>query len=396
VESAFKAEVDVEYSGVAFSAEFDATYAAQTRDDSSSTFGLADIVVPESLVALTNTAVQNRSEGFNADPDVSQLPDVFNEATRPQFFRVLAKYGTHFVSGITFGGRLRAVSYSDDVAHFSQQDATASMAAEYDGLFSTISASGSASWERVEQSWMASRSFYMTALGGDPSLVPLGDHAYDATYDPSAWIKSVSEAPTGATFRLQPLSEVFTGLTQTAMDEAIGAFLDTAVQLTINTDQLRTYATVGTTRIPAPAPTPGPEEGVWLWVLLLNRNDSSIVLNTRFSTPTNGQDLPAQVDTAVTAALSPNPDLVVAFGGYWPWGVRSMIPQSLEALAEINGFELSSISQSSGIFNFGYVGSTSRHDGYAATSSDMNTRCSNTVNLHCNPLAVVDQSGYLR
>ncbi|MCW2810492.1 MAG: hypothetical protein JWP61_950 [Friedmanniella sp.] len=391
-ESAFASEVGLDYSGVAFSGEFDATYTSATRDEASSTFGLADITVPHSVVGLTNAGPKNWASAFAANPDVAHLPATFDASTRDQFFGVLATYGTHFVSQVTFGGRMRACLYSSESSSYSQQDAAASMSAEFDGLFSTVSGTGSASWTKVDRSWFETRTFTISALGGDDSLLPVGDHGFDASYDPSPWIASVAVKPMPAAFQLQPLSQLFSGPTQDAMEEAIAAFLDSTAQLTVTMSLATTYATLGSTtlfpQLPAHATDPG---SGWIWLLVLDRVSSELVLNQLTLSPAEWDD---DLDTKVQQVIDAHPGATLIFGGFYPWGMAALRPKLLVSLAQINGFDLTTFT-GVGAQILSYIGSASHEDPHAATGDGGSLRASNTVNVSTNPHAVVDQDGYV-
>ena len=398
VEDAFKAQAGVKYDGFAFSGEFDASYSNSSRDSSDAVYGLCDIVVPVSIANLTDSGENYWSDDFTTDTDVENLPTAYSEDARQQFFRIFQRFGTHIVTQVTLGGHLRATSFSLATSSISKQDAAASASFEFDGLFSDVSGSASSAWSKVDQNWFNSRTFSVDALGGDPSKIPTG-HAYGDSDEGkiAGWISSVAAAPHIAAFALAPISEIFSGPQQDAVAQALDAYLNGVIRFGISSvDPEDASALVGPERYSAPAyenPPPYPTKH-WVWVLLLDStedvNTPSVLLNKCWNLEVAG-GIEGLLDAAITPVTDAHENLTVLIGG------RLLSPgqyPALEQLTEFNGFDLGTVR---GDTLTCYIGSSSHGDPYAATIDPSNNRftapLSNTVNVYCSPVEIIDQQG---
>ncbi len=402
VEEQFKAAVGVKYSGVAFSGEFDASYSSGEKDQTQSTYGLCDIVVPETISVLNNVNQHEWSDDFTMDTDAKNLPDTF-EGNEEIFFGLFRNYGTHYVTQVTFGGRLRATSISEASDSYSQQDAAASMKAEYDALLSDASGEASTDWTHVNKDWFSSRSFDLVVLGGDPSLVA-NAHAYGDSQqgEIKAWIASVAEKPDVAGFVLAPLSSLLSGKQEAAMEKAMDAYLSGIVRVS-KRFQTDSYVTVGKEIIPMPAfsnPTTstGPVSKHWMWLALLDLSGGighpRVVLNQSWNLEVEG-GIESLVRPLLADALKNHQELTVVLGGELIFPDGEVYP-CLQALTELNNLDLQSHKAGPG-YNLSvcYLGTTSP-DPYAATSSvdsEQSPLLVNAVNALCTPVAVLDQTG---
>ena len=237
------AEAGVEASAWGFSAEFDASYSKRTEGSQTAYYGRVFDYVQLWQVILSPQSLVNLDPDFAAD--LAKLPAVFTMDTRQDFFSFFAKYGTHFVKTTTVGGRLDySINVTSD-AQFTQEEASANMRFEYDGVFASASGSGHAEWDKMDKHWVSSRTAKLSAVGGDPGILsgvlPPDDPSHYVNYNDlvSQWTSSVKNEPGFIQFTLQPISTLATVAQGAAVDQALSAYLNTCVTATARLETAR-------------------------------------------------------------------------------------------------------------------------------------------------------------
>jgi hypothetical protein len=410
VKSSFASSVSADYSGLCFSAEFDATYGQQAACDETTVYGLFDAAVPLSIVKLNDSGKSRWAASFASDSDVQSLPSAFTPETCEQFFRIFRRYGTHFVTEVSLGGMFRAYSTAHTTAQMDSQQATAHMKLEYKGLFSG-GAEASAAWSNLNQSWSASRSITAVALGGDKSIMAKLSTEYgsDNSGAIQEWIKSVAATPEISGFRLARLSQVFSGEVSTEVDKAIDAYLDGCIYLQSEppigaegtffgdpTPRLRTPASGSLT-----PPKTIAEAAPRVWLVLI---DAAKPLDLQKALLNQNYDLTADAD-ALTHDLEPflrdNRRLVVVASGRVHGSEQPLTqaPAALEQLFQNCGtsyYKLSEAMSYVGIA-FAIIAATGNSDTAAFTYSTQYGShlepAKTIVNVLTDPFTIVEQMG---
>jgi hypothetical protein len=372
----FAASVGLNYSSIAFDGEFSAKYNQDSESSSEVMYGMYEVLHPVASTRLLSTDTNQYSGTFGSDPDVVGLPDTFDPANPEQFFRIFRRYGTHFVTEITLGGRLSAYTTAKLTKEIDSSKATADMRVEYEALFGSASANASTEWAKVESSWGSDRNVSFETIGGDAqglaNFVP--DYNASAGDQVAAWLGSVKDNPGIINYRLAELSKLFVGQTALAVHKAIDAFLSSIIR--VNTWHLYSPATsveatptpkyastisvpgqavmTEPTNIIGPVPTSG-DEVRWIWLVLMDPNKldtKTPILNAVYYL--NGQDFADKINSDITNARSILSDPLVLMSGEIdaysnpsnsPRGL--VIPTQLQELVQECGFDLQSIDRPS-------------------------------------------------
>jgi hypothetical protein len=228
------AAADVSASAWGFDGEFAFTYDSISQGSQTLCFGLV-----EANSSLWNASVESLQEGA-LDPDfasdMAALPASFDPLGDPDgallFADFFAKYGTHVIATSTAGGQLRYAVTVSSASKFDETTAHANMQLEYDAVYVDASASATADWKRMDQSWIASRQAQLHVRGGSPSVlagaVPPDDPDQPVNYAGlvASWAESVGAEPSVIAIRLQPLSHLAATDRVHVLDEALYAYLN--------------------------------------------------------------------------------------------------------------------------------------------------------------------------
>jgi hypothetical protein len=220
-------QASVKGSYLAFSAEFSAAYSSLTTGEQEYQLGLYHTNINSYGLELSSPTTKNLSSAVLDDPDFKNLPEMFTPDNQHLFFRFFAKYGTHFVRGVTMGGRLFYYVSIEKSHAKSKQEVHAALSAEYNALFS-IKAEAKAEWNKVDETWSTHRKANMEIIGGDLTAIKAaikqpekGDNFYD---EYNKWIDSISKNPAGMGFSLMGVDKLFSGSKADAIQQAMKAY----------------------------------------------------------------------------------------------------------------------------------------------------------------------------
>jgi hypothetical protein len=132
----------------AFSGSFSAAFSSEARSANQYKYAIAETDASFWEVGLETESLDKLTESVRAD--IGQLPAAYSISQRGLFFAFFDKYGTHYISSVTVGGRLyynvavrkSYTSISDD------GKIEAELNYEYLGVFGA-KASASAQWKNV-------------------------------------------------------------------------------------------------------------------------------------------------------------------------------------------------------------------------------------------------------
>lgn len=243
----FAAKADVRASVCGFKGQFKMAYSNSQETQKAVSYGLYEMNYTAWRIVLTEQGVTKQSETFANDPDVQRLPEVFNAANAAIFFRVLDRFGTHFVSEVVVGGSLHYYVAIEESYSRDQEALQASLSLEYEGLFSSAKADSEVAWGKLSTSWSKSHWARIAATGGDSSplnsLSPSANQYFGQQF--ASWVSSVMTNPMIIDFKLRPLSVLFGGKVGSAMDAAIQAYLNNGIVVETTCDFLPVPPTPG-------------------------------------------------------------------------------------------------------------------------------------------------------
>lgn len=214
--SFFSAEAGVSGSFLSFSGSLNAGFETISKATSEYLFGMVYAFTEGYKLSITEATSENLAPEVLSDPDFTNLPDTYDasDATnQAAFFRFFEKYGTHFVSSITMGGRMFYNIWIQKSFRMNQTTFKADMSAEYDGVFSA-SASAKTKWEQTSADYANLRQVKIQALGGNEQTLnilpePSKETSYAAQY--KEWIDSVGARPSPVGFGLTGIEKIFSG-----------------------------------------------------------------------------------------------------------------------------------------------------------------------------------------
>ncbi len=301
VQKHFATEASVEASAGAFSGQFDASYSETFNSNKSYLYSLYSFNSTGWDAVLADQSPEWLSDDFVNDADVATLPAEFTPENAEQFYRVFRKFGTHYVSAITAGGKLDYSVAVDSSFESNETKVAAKVSMEYDALFAAGSAKSSAEWDQLGKSWVDNRQVRFHAVGGDPGIIGQiavtpqpGESDGDVV---SAWTKSVMKNPSVVSFKLTPLSNVFSGAKEDAVKRAIASYTDATVSATgqwfctdtagedSNCAMTTTIMANGSEIIPPMAPPVVPQATGVIQIALLDPITLQPILNKEYFQP---------------------------------------------------------------------------------------------------------------
>jgi hypothetical protein len=227
-------EAQVKASAWGFSSEFDASFSSLKQGEDASYYGLV-----EANTRFWNVTVEHL-QALSLDPtfemELSALPRTFDPTTQGAFFEFFIKYGTHVVSTAMVGGLLRYTVTVSSSSRFDKKTAHANMSLEYKSVFVDTSGSASADWNRMDSSWVSSRTAKLEVTGGTPDVldgaVPPIDPNQPVNYNDlvAKWSASVVATPALTGLVLQPLSHIAPAAQVAALDAALDKYLNATVR----------------------------------------------------------------------------------------------------------------------------------------------------------------------
>lgn len=366
VTSHFASSVEAEASGFGFDGEFSAKYGRDSESSIDTVYGLYNILSPVAITKLADMGVDNYATPFASDPDVVGIPTTFSADTAEDFYRLFRRYGTHFVSEITTGGRLNAYTTSKVTSVTNQTTAEASVKLEYEALFGSASAQATADWKNITSDYSQNREMSYETIGGNPAalvgFVPEVGEIENTQI--GTWLATVPSNPEIIDYRIERISTLFNGPIGDEVDKAFSAYMMAMIR--VEAWQLYAPAPIGvpaqaiplasTIALPGrplvqqpafsfgPAPTT-PDEVQWLWLLLLDPNNlDTAPLGKQGKSYYFSDGAAAQINTDISAALAqvPNPLVIMCIEGntYQPtWNPVTglLVPEQLQALLETCG-----------------------------------------------------------
>jgi MAC/Perforin domain-containing protein len=232
-----KAGLSGAYNG--FTGQFNAAFSQTFNTDNSYYYCLVEADTTCWQLLLTSQSNAWLSESFLNDSTVQNLPTTFTTENQEQFFQVFRKFGTHFVSKVTVGGKMNYYVAVEESFTSNTTTVQADVALEYKAVFLSAQAAAQTEWKQLTQNWADSRIVKVNSLGGDATsplnaLAPSYGDSDSSLFN--TWSSAVMQNPAVIEFGLSPLSSLFTGDTASAVSEALQAYLNGAIVVTANID----------------------------------------------------------------------------------------------------------------------------------------------------------------
>lgn len=370
VTSHFASSVESKASGFGFDGEFSAKYGRDSQSSVDTVYGLYNMLSPVAITKLADMGINNYATPFASDPDVVGIPTAFSPDTADAFYRLFRRYGTHFVSEITTGGRLNAYTTSKVTSATSQTTAEASVKLEYEALFGSASAQATADWKNITSDYSQNREMSYETIGGNPAallgFVPEAGEIENTQI--GTWLATVPGNPEIIDYRIDRLSTLFNGPIGVEVDKALNAYMMAMIR--VEAWWLYAPAPIGvpaqTIPLASTIALPGrplvqqpefsfgthptdPAEVQWLWLLLLDpSNPDAAPLGAQGKSYFLSDGYAAQINSDITSALTkvPNPLVIMCIEGstYQAMAIPAtgmLVPEQLQALLEsCGGYDL--------------------------------------------------------
>ncbi len=227
----FSAKADIEGSYGGFSAQFSAAYSKSLTTTDSYSYSVYDAEFRGWDVMLLSHSEANQVPGFSQDPDVVELPRNFTKENRESFFALFRKFGTHFVSQCRVGGNIYYYLAIEKAYSVNTVALEAKVALEYKAVFTAASGEAEADWSQLGEEWATSRSVQVSALGGSAhvlnALLPVYQSSFNTIF--LQWQDGVMQNPAVVTFKLRPLSQLFSGEQAGAVSKALRVYMNGAI-----------------------------------------------------------------------------------------------------------------------------------------------------------------------
>ncbi|MEZ4453828.1 MAG: MAC/perforin domain-containing protein [Nannocystaceae bacterium] len=237
-QSYFSAKAGVKGSYATFRGEFSSAFSMTSASTQSFSYGLYEADFNGWNVVQSDLSSNWLSPGFTSDPDVEDLPTVYDVTTQDKFFAFFRKFGTHIVTQVTVGGNLDYFVAVEDSYSSNEVKISANISLEVQAVFYSASAESQAEWNQLGQSWANSRQVTISAVGGSASVLnsmtpTFGTNEANAF---ATWSSAVMENPAVTEFMLTPISAAFSGSQAQAVSQALQAYLSGAVVAIANSD----------------------------------------------------------------------------------------------------------------------------------------------------------------
>ncbi len=232
----FSAKAGVSGSYGAFKGQFDAAYANTFNSNTSYWYCLSEASFNCWDLVLEDSSIAWLSPNFSEDPSVENLPNVFNNDNKEEFFQVFRKFGTHYVSQVICGGNMNYYEAVERSYSSNEQEISANASMEYKALFTSAKATSEAEWNQLGQTWANSRVVTIACTGGDASILNILNPGFGDDYSNlyTNWSASVNTNPAVMQFTLRPLSALFSGQEADAVQQALIAYMNGAILVEAN------------------------------------------------------------------------------------------------------------------------------------------------------------------
>lgn len=213
LQDSFSSNVGVEASYGAFSGQMEAAYGRQFAQSSDYSFSYRNFHARLAHLALDmGQAVRALSDTFVAG--YQALPDEVSDANLQQFADFFDQFGFYFSSRISLGATLEYYVAVQKQSQLGTESISASVKAEYKGLFFSGGVSADIANTQEFQSYASNRSVNLLVQGGDPSLiaklgnVDAGNPGMDSVTLYNQWADSIDTAPAVSDFALTGIWEL--------------------------------------------------------------------------------------------------------------------------------------------------------------------------------------------
>ncbi|MCG8653267.1 MAG: MACPF domain-containing protein [Pirellulales bacterium] len=200
----FSAQAGIEGKYLAYSAQFDASYSSIAKTVDENYFGLFHERTDGYQLSMNEATVDYLTK--EAQADLKNLPNVFNESTKAAFFQFFDRYGAFYVTSVTLGGRLY-YNFSVKKSYVEkEQTLKAKVSGAYEGLLGA-KANAKAKWNQSGKDFVDAESVSIHIVGGKPSsgLVQAPQFGENRSDLLGKWLDSVPSAPAAVEFGLAPL-----------------------------------------------------------------------------------------------------------------------------------------------------------------------------------------------
>lgn len=310
------AKASVEGSAWGFSAEFDASYSTRKEETQSAYFGRVF-----SYYRFWRVLLDIHSVDLDPDfaADLAALPAQFTPATQNAFFDLFNKYGTHVITSTVVGGELDYSVSVTAASSFTKDSTNVNMSYEWNGVFASSSGEGHASWDKMDKSWLSSRSAHLHVIGGEPTVAGKLEHAvlpsggseyvnHNDLVEP--WSKTLETSPGLLDFALQPISHLAPTSQVRLLEQALDAYLNFGVEAATRASVsygrtefavLENSSRITVAHSDVTPPTPQPQKAApGYWIVLADDLGAVQYNGNRFST--DPDDFDALVAEARKAA----------------------------------------------------------------------------------------------
>ena len=269
-QSKFSAALGITGSYNAFSAVFNAAFANELQSQEQYWYGMVSGDYQAYVLLLQEEAGQYLDPAFVNDPDVQNMlqQPSFDPTSPGPFFQVFEKWGTHFVYQVAMGASLQYFAAVSAAYSSSEQTISSNLQLEYNAVFVQAGMQAKADWQTLGQTWSQDRSVSSSAIGGNSSLLSGLDPSEGDNFNTQfeQWRSSIPANLGVQQYYLRDLSTLFSGTTQTAVSQALSAYLAcglfaqgsyTIVQdgWFVNT-AIASQIQVGAQTVPPPTPLP--------------------------------------------------------------------------------------------------------------------------------------------
>lgn len=231
--SFLSAKAGLQGSYEAFKAEFSAAFSVKTGEEAEYSYSMLHVEYDSYQLALGLVPQTSLVKSVLQDSVYADLPASFDPKNPYPFFRFFDRYGTHYVSAVTCGGRLYMFSKIEKSYAYSDTSAEANLKAEFSALLGGVTGNTQANWNAVDKNWFTAQSGYVQVLGGDTGILSIlfpswGDVNVAAYRD---WLGSIGVSPATRDFTLRPISDIFPPEKQAAVSNALDAYRGNQVRV---------------------------------------------------------------------------------------------------------------------------------------------------------------------
>lgn len=207
IQNSFAATASVQAHYGAFSGEMEASYSREVASSSDYSYAYRNFYSRLAvLTLLLGEAQAALSDDFIRRYEA--LPSEVTLSTLPEFETFFQDFGVYVTSRVTLGGSLEYYSAVLKTAELSTTEISASVTAEYKGLFTAGAFSAEVTNTDAWKAYSANRTVSLSVSGGDPQFVSKllnvdAGAASSGTLDLyDKWVNSIDKAPAVADFSL--------------------------------------------------------------------------------------------------------------------------------------------------------------------------------------------------